>query len=84
MLCNIIHVISILEILEMFEIINFDIVLGPYFILLAYIPAALSGGFPVFHLALNSYMTETTPSKLRALRFMTLELFLFVGKSNIR
>ncbi len=56
--------------------------IGPYYLILSYIPSAVCGGMTAFHLAMNSYVTETTPTKLRSLRFMTMELFIFVGKSN--
>ena len=36
----------------------------------------------IFHIANNSYITETTPIKWRALRFMTFEIVQFVGEER--
>jgi hypothetical protein len=50
-------------------------------ILLAQIPPSIVGSKVTFYIAINSYMTETTPIKYRALRFMVYELMIFTGKS---
>lgn len=50
------------------------------FMLWAHLPFALVGGHMCFHIAAAAYITVTTPPRLRAIRFMLIELCIFIGE----
>jgi len=53
-----------------------------YYALLSYVPSAFSGGMIGSLTAIWSYISTTTPPKLRAMRMTIAELVTFAGDIN--
>ncbi len=53
-----------------------------YYVLLSYVPSAFSGGMIGSFTAIWSYISSTTPPKLRAARMTIAELVIFAGDIN--